>query len=237
MRFIRASAYDFYSLPFSGGGTAGAGGEGGEGFEFVGQDHVTHDKRRGILMMGSAHTINVDAVLFVLDEVVPRLRRLSVTEEELVVHIIGPNMNHQTAVSEHVESKVVRLHGRVRGPELDALFRTSKVFLSPVVSGPASFKTKNLEALGRGLPVVTCRLGALGLLRPPSEATLSHTGVSIVACSPEKVAVMVQQYLQNASMWTQASDGARAFAQKHFHPRNLEREVAALLAADLSPKL
>ena len=59
-----------------GGGTAGAGGQGGEGVEFVGQHQefvgqhqVTHDNRRGILMMGSAHTINVDAVLFVLDQV------------------------------------------------------------------------------------------------------------------------------------------------------------------------
>jgi hypothetical protein len=63
-------------------------------------------------------------------QVVPRLRRLGVAEEELVVHIIGPNMNHQTSVAHHLESKVVRLHGRVRGPELDALFRTSKVSLS-----------------------------------------------------------------------------------------------------------
>jgi hypothetical protein len=38
-----------------------------------------------------------------------------------------------------------------------------KVLLSPAVSGLASFKTKNLEALARGMPVVTTRLAALGL--------------------------------------------------------------------------
>ena len=44
----------------------------------------------------------------------------------------------------------------------------TQVFVSPAVSGPASFKTKNLEPLARGLPVVTTRLGALGLHRPPA---------------------------------------------------------------------
>jgi hypothetical protein len=38
-----------------------------------------------------------------------------------------------------------------------------KVLVSPAVSGLASFKTKNLEALARGMPVVTTRLAALGL--------------------------------------------------------------------------
>ena len=35
--------------------------------------------------------------------------------------VIGPNMNHQASIAAHRESKLVRLHGRVRGEELDKL--------------------------------------------------------------------------------------------------------------------
>lgn len=183
-----------------------------------------------MMMMGSAHTINVQSVVFVLDEILPALRALGVAEEELVVHVIGPNMNHQPQLSQHREKEKLRLHGRVRGVQLDSLFNETKVFLSPAVSGLASFKTKNLEALARGLPVVTSRLAALGLERA-SGSGHTHTGVSIVASDPHQLAAAVAELLEEEALWRRASTGARAFAHAHFHPRNLELEVQALLAA------
>jgi hypothetical protein len=53
------------------------------------------------------------------------LRALGVPEALLLLHVIGPNMNHQPSIAAHRESKFVRLHGRVRGEELDKLMRRS----------------------------------------------------------------------------------------------------------------
>ena len=49
-------------------------------------------------------------------------------------------MDHQAHIAQHPLRDCLRLHGRVRGSELDALLHSTKVFLSPAVSGQASFK-------------------------------------------------------------------------------------------------
>jgi hypothetical protein len=135
LRYIRGSHYDYAPLCNAGEGPLPA--STGSTAEFVG--------RRGMLFMGSAHSINVESVVFLMDEILPRLLARGVAAEDLVLHVIGPNMNHQQHILEHRMQRHLRLYGRVRGPEQEALMQGVKVFVSPAVSGPASFKTKNLE--------------------------------------------------------------------------------------------
>ena len=46
-----------------------------------------------MLMMGSAHTINIDSVLFVLDEILPLLRAQGLPPDEVVLHVIGLSLS------------------------------------------------------------------------------------------------------------------------------------------------
>ena len=74
VRFIRAATYDLQAVPPLGRSR-----------------EVSLPTRRGMLMMGSAHTINVEAVVFVLDHVLPVLQARQIPSEEIVLHVIGEN--------------------------------------------------------------------------------------------------------------------------------------------------
>jgi hypothetical protein len=57
------------------------------------------------------------------------------------------------------------------------------------------------------------------------------TGVAILPSHPEMLVSAIALLLVNTTHWRRASNAARAFAYAHFHPRDLEIEVRALLAA------
>jgi len=134
IRFVRSSWYDE-----SGRWQVGAGG-GGEA-----------RRRKGILMLGSAHSINVDGVEWFLERVLPLLREESrLTPHDMKVFIVGPDMNHKDSLKAHLTGGGIEIHGRLRGQELEYLMQSCRVFASPIVSGRPSFKTKNLEPLANG---------------------------------------------------------------------------------------
>ncbi len=156
--------------------------------------------------------------------------------------VVGPDMDHVAALR---GLDGVRVEGRVRaGPEagpgggLDALAAECRLFASPAVSGRASFKTKALPALARGLPVLTTPAGALGLRRPPAAGHAPLTGVFVAPAEAEAYAAEAARLLlAGDGAWAAASAAAAAFARERFGPTALRREMRTLLGAALGGPL
>lgn len=99
---------------------------------------------------------NYEAVLFLLNEVVPRLNKKQQPYELLIAGKKLPeHIRLQTEATEHVTYT-----GFV--DSLDEFIKANDIMLNPVLTG-GGIKTKAIEALGYGKMVVSAQSGAAGL--------------------------------------------------------------------------
>jgi len=108
-----------------------------------------------LLFVGSfRHAPNVDAVRFFCRRVLPRIHR---RRPDAALDVVGPQ---PPACVRRLSGPRVRVHGYV--PDLDACYRRAHVVVVPVRFG-GGIRIKVLDALGRGVPVVSSVEGAEGL--------------------------------------------------------------------------
>ena len=104
-----------------------------------------------IATIGSNNHINVQAIQWFIDEVLPIIR-WEIPEASLsVAGAAADSINNQDGV---------HLLGRVK--DLADVYGNAKVIINPMRFG-TGLKIKTLEALGHGCPVVTTSIGAEGL--------------------------------------------------------------------------
>lgn len=100
----------------------------------------------------------------------------------------------------------VRWHGFV--PDLEPLYSEARVLCAPLRSG-SGIKIKIINALARGLPVVTTEVGREGMPERGGDGLF-------VADSAPAFAALVDRLTSDASAWTAASLAARSYAERHF---------------------
>ena len=112
--------------------------------------------RKGLVWIGSAHWDNLKAVEFVALHVLPLVRkRVPADDGRLLVAGGGTDSIESLQGLEGVE-----VLGHVS--DMDALLQQAKLCVSPTLYGRRRFQTKHLQALARGVPVVTTDKGAAG---------------------------------------------------------------------------
>ncbi|MBI1886284.1 MAG: glycosyltransferase [Chloroflexi bacterium] len=123
-----------------------------------------------------------------------------------------------------------RLAGREAAVELvtpvtdaESLYNRARVFLEPVRGGAGS-KVKVLNALARGLPVVTTPDGAEGI-----EA--GHAEHLLVANDPVAMLDAAQDLLNDEALWQRLSDGGRALVRERYVPEVSYRPLEQVLSA------
>lgn len=100
-------------------------------------------------------------------------------------------------------------HGRV--PDLAPLYQEASVFVAPLLSG-SGIKIKILNALSRGLPVVTTSFGAEGF--PPGwEDSVT------VADTPEAFVAAIERLCNDHDTWERARNAAKPYIARHFSPQ------------------
>ena len=113
-------------------------------------------KRWAYFLGAMAYTPNSDAVRYILDEVLPRLGH------DVLVLFAGKGL------PEDLQQRITATDGRARYlgflPDLHDFLLAQDVMLNPVLSG-GGIKTKAVEALAYGKPVVSTSSGAAGLMR------------------------------------------------------------------------
>lgn len=143
---------------------------------------------------------NADAVVHLVEDVLPRVRRL-VPDATL------------TVVGEAPEALRLRLAGhegvRLAGyvDDLTPSFAASRVLVVPIRSG-SGMRVKILDGLARAMPIVTTRVGGEGINARDGEEWL-------VADDPSDFADCVVRVLRDDRLAQRLREGGRAFVQRH----------------------
>ncbi|HEY1462896.1 MAG TPA: glycosyltransferase, partial [Terriglobales bacterium] len=173
----------------------------------------TFEERDGVLFLGNfSNAANKDGVQWIMEEVWPR------------VYAQLPNATLSLAGSNFPEGlgsqrAGVRPIGHV--PDLKPLLAQHKLFVCPIRFG-TGIKTKNLSALGSGLPLITTTIGAEGM-------NLRNGEHALIADNAEEFANAIVAAYPNENLWRQLSRQGRKHISVEFGHKRLQNAVRALV--------
>lgn len=142
---------------------------------------------------------NAEGARWYRDEIVPRLT------SNYQSHIAG---GYVDGIEPTTTGPLV-WHGRV--PDLSPLYQDASVFVAPLLSG-SGIKMKILNALSRGLPVVTTSHGAEGFPTGLEESVF-------VANTPEAFVAYIERLCTDRDAWERARTAAKLYLVRHFSPK------------------
>ena len=155
--------------------------------------------RQGLLFVGGFnHPPNTDGLMWFVDQVLPQL------DPDIRLNIVGSNMSSQI---QNLDSDQIVVHGFLSDEDLDELYGTVSLAIVPLRFG-AGIKGKVLEAMNRGVPVVTTSIGAEGI---PSASD-----VLLVADDAEAMARQIDMVTSDLELFNKYSKLGREAIQRHF---------------------
>ncbi|HWF90903.1 MAG TPA: glycosyltransferase [Terriglobales bacterium] len=168
--------------------------------------------REGILFLGNfANAANRDGAEWILREVWPLVRAQI---PGATLSLAGSNFPAGLG-SQHEGVKAI---GHV--PDLQPLLLQHRVFICPIRFG-TGIKTKNLSALGSGLPLVTTTIGAEGM-------NLRHGHSALIADTAEAFASEIVRAYTDNILWRQLSREGRQHVSVEFGHKRLQASICAL---------
>jgi len=184
-------------------------------YESFPTDGLAPERRAGLLFVaGFGHPPNEDAAVWLVEDILPKIRA---RVPEVTLYLVGSN---PTARVEALSSAGVVVTGFVDDAALQDFYARSRVAVVPLRFG-AGVKSKVVEALQQGLPLVTTAVGAQGL------AGLEQ--VAKVADDADAIAAAVADLLTGADEWSSLSAAGTRYAQAHFSTGSLRRALADAL--------
>jgi len=179
---------------------------------------LSFEARKNLLFLGDfLNLANRDGLKWFLEEVWPLVRRKF---PQIKLDLAGSNMPDNYAS----EVEGVQRLGFV--PEMKPLFASHRVFISPARYG-VSTRTKNINALALGLPVVTTAAGAEGLyLRDGQEALLAET--------PEEFAEAIGRLYTDGNFWRSLAQAGRTHIGTVFSRERLETALDKIIERALA---
>ncbi|MDB5582203.1 MAG: hypothetical protein JWR80_7379 [Bradyrhizobium sp.] len=171
-------------------------------------------ERTILFVAGFAHPPNIDAAKLLIEQVLPQLERET---GPLKVILAG---SRPTAEVLALASANVEVTGYISDAALDELYRKCRVAVAPLRFG-AGVKGKVLEALSRGLPMVTTSIGAQGI-----------TGLAEIIPIRDDVAGLAEALailLKDDATWIAQSAAETAFAQKFYSRETMAQSVLSAL--------
>lgn len=171
--------------------------------------HVTEDNYIGFLgALSVAH--NENAVKHFIEDILPFIKK-QIPDARFLIIGGGASENLLKYKSDNIE-----FTGRV--DDVRGYLKRCKVFVCPMTFG-SGIKTKNLEAMAMGLPVVTSSIGAENIDAVNNKdwiiSDISEEFAHSVALLLENDAYRIQmgknasQYVNNCFTWRTAEDGFR----------------------------
>jgi glycosyltransferase involved in cell wall biosynthesis len=174
------------------------------------------EARRDLVYLGAfTFDPNVDAMVFFVERVLPRIaRRLP----GVTLQVVGSDPTPE----------VMNLHGsgvNVTGPvpRLADRFDRCRAFVAPLRYG-AGVKSKLLLSMAHGLPVVASTIAAEGI---PAR----HGVDLLIANEPDEWEDNVVRVCQDDALWATLSANGQALVRRHHSFETVRRQVAALCDA------
>jgi len=188
----------------------------------IATDVPPFEQRSGLFFIGSfAHPPNIEAVHYLVSEIMPRLREQL---PDVRLHLVGSQMPDEIAA---LASDQVNPIGYVE--DVTACFNESRLFVAPLLHG-AGMKGKVGQALSFGLPVVTTSIGAEGIgLRDYHSALISD--------DPQGIAERIIACYQDPALWQKLSDNGRQVIDEQFSPATVGQRIAGLIQTGDRPQV
>jgi 2-polyprenyl-3-methyl-5-hydroxy-6-metoxy-1,4-benzoquinol methylase len=151
---------------------------------------------------------NRDATNWFCDEIWPRIRKLM---PEAKLHLAGNNFP-----AEFGKRPGIQVLGYVA--DLGSTLEKYRVFVSPIRFG-TGIKTKNLTALGNGIPLITTTIGAEGMSLTDGENALIEDSAGTFASRT------VDLY-HNRELWQKLAANGRRHIETEFSVAKLDAQIA-----------
>lgn len=182
---------------------------------------ATPEGRDGLLFVaGFAHPPNVDAALWLVNEIMPKVWE---RHPGLKVWLVGSN---PTEAVRALAGPRVEVTGYVSDEVLARHYAHARIAVVPLRFG-AGVKSKVVEALQQGVPLVTTGVGAQGLPGIGEFAVVSDAVEGIVAG--------IETLLQDDVAWQAASRAGVAYARQHFSRDALREALLDACGATTAP--
>jgi len=173
------------------------------------------EQRDGLVFVGGfQHPPNLDAAEWLIDEILPLVRR---ELPEVVLHLIGSKMPERLRKR---TAPGLRVHGFV--PELEPYMNGCRISLAPLRYG-AGVKGKVNQAMSHGLPVVATSCAAEGMYT-------EHEHDILVADDAVSFAAQVCRLYRDGDLWARLAANGRTNVERHFSLDAARRSLEALLA-------
>jgi glycosyltransferase involved in cell wall biosynthesis len=168
----------------------------------------------GVIFVGGfRHPPNTDAAVWLAQEIMPILRQ---RVPAVSLTIIG---SHPTPAIVALSGEGVEVRGFVSDEELAAAYAQARIAVCPLRVG-AGVKLKVVEAMHRGVPVVTTSVGAQGLP--------GLNDICDVVDTADGLAEAAARLMTNDAVWLKRAQEQTSYVADHFSHEKLQ---ASLLAA------
>ena len=170
-------------------------------YETFGDARVPPQHREIIFVAGFGHTPNADAAVWLVEDIFQRILE-KVPDAQLALVGSNPTASVRALAGERVE-----VTGRVSEEELRARYASARLALVPLRTG-AGVKSKVVEALREGLPIVTTTVGAQGLPEIESIIAIADGAAGLVEAAV--------RLLVDDDFWTETSRRQVSYARAQF---------------------
>lgn len=183
-------------------------------YEHFAEEAVVDGRGDLLFVAGFAHPPNVDAARWLVESIMPKVWE---RRPETRLSLVGSN---PTAGVLALAADRVEVTGFVDDAELQRRYAQARVAVVPLRFG-AGVKSKVVEALQQGLPLVTTSVGVQGL--PGVDATCA------VADDEAALADHLLRLLADDVVWRGQSRLGAAYARAHFSRDTLRTQLASAL--------
>lgn len=154
---------------------------------------------------------NVDSLSWIVKDIIPKI------SHKVKLMVIGSCPD--SLIQEYKEYENVIFTGRVN--DLISYVRKGQIFLSPLLYG-TGIKTKILEAMAMGVPVVTNDVGAEGIaVTNGNEIWIENT--------PEDIAKKVDELLDSYDVALSAADRAKQIVEEKYEWNKIWKKFSEVL--------
>ena len=173
-------------------------------------DYSASSRQDVMFIGGFGHRPNVDAVVWLAKEIMPRL---SASLPGLVVHILGSNPPKEVT---DLQTENLRIEGFVTDERLEQYYRECRMAIVPLRYG-AGIKGKVVEAMRYGMPVLTTSVGAEGII--------GAEGILAVEDTPEDFAARFVSLYEDHAALERVSRQEVAYIRENYSPANAIRVI------------
>lgn len=166
------------------------------------------DKFNTVLFVGSWHPPNLEALKYVLSDLLPKLKNTKFL-------VVGSIKDYYLAEVGKFPNSVLAF-GVVNELEKYEIYKLADIAINPMFSGSGT-NIKMLDYFSAGIPVVTTEIGARGLnIKNYQEA---------IICNPDMMLQSIQELMNDQILQKKLKENARSLVEKEYSWDQIAKDI------------